>query len=709
MTAHLLLTFLASLASAAVINVQPGLESLVVAVKAAQAEDVLQLEKGEYGYFEPDFVINVPISIIGDASGGTIIQADSTMTPVILRSLGWNVKLKYLSFADAGSLNVCKLELPIALHGESKFKLTTSTLENGLVNVKADLGQWYNDRTVKEFSYEKCVWSPEIADPAISTVESGINPANCHGHFQYSVEFDMMLTSCGVVKAQDEEFVTFDASTDVVVSEVVEWETPQVSLPFPEIRSLNALSNLRVQLGRKFTEISQGTVVSIDYDAVDMEVIVSQQVLPSVGDALAGSGDVSTIVITVTLPNMYTITNSAFGSIKILNSTNPENKVSQWRLLSSECNDKTEIFCRQEIQFEMKACQLTSTLGLQGVPVKCQIGAGESCQELSEDDALADITISLNSNDFCVGNNVELEADFVAMAELRDASFKEQHDMATPIAMQDTLFVAFPLWTNTSGLIIENGHIVQMERTSPTEGVECENFPFLYVNDSINQLVQNFIAGNPPEIHTEFILDNEMACVEPSGTFFERILDMTYVIQVSYTSQSALQQLRRRTVYASSKRGRRTSVDKSVEQAVVLQGTESNDKDVIGESNGSLQLALWGVGGAFIAIFTSGCFFFCIVYCCLKMKSKKVHQAEMKRYHYQHMMNRNSNAGSRFMTDSNADFKSWANDIYEEQNHRTTNINDFDDMPYMPYDDEHVSIDAYDQIQSQNGPTVASL
>ncbi|KNC81026.1 hypothetical protein SARC_06640 [Sphaeroforma arctica JP610] len=796
-------------ANGAQIDVSAGLDTLEQAILGAAAGDVLQLQVGSYGYLN-DLVIDKQLTILGASDGETYIEVDSTSTPVVFRSTNLDLSLKELNLRDAATAGDCKLIRPIAMYAGLDYTLTAPSLDDSRVNIQASLGEWYDGRHIEDFSFANCLHSSANGDGAMDRIEIGLDATNCHGHLAFSVMFDQLI-SCGAEKSQTDESVLYDAPLKVTVSEYVEWETSQIILQKPDTRVIDAVSSVRVQLGRKFTAIQEGTLLSSNYEKFDFEMVVSQQSLPSVADALAGGtqSKVSTIELTLTLPSQYTITKNSIGDMQInaMANTDVANTASAWKLTAPECDDPTARYCRQTIEFQVYACELSGTYELLALPFQCQASA-ENCLPLEAEEATTDLVITLSSNDFCTANEVELQADFAATTHLMsDGLFTTAKDMSTGIVPDEILFVAIKLFTEGSGLVIENGAIVAMERGSDDEDATCEDHILPYAGENINKLVQNFIPqvaqvskedkGQPPQIHTEFMMNSNLACVADGVDYEARNLDMKYIISVTYTvtggatngfvaddlvynepgnvtepetepieeaetipekkeeaeepvpevedesneidvtkePEAVPLHLRRRRAIKHLVRGRRLAADKEVDQSLLVKGKLA-DVDVAEVPDPTLNMMLYGIGGAFIALMLTCCVGSAVLYVCYRRQTRKINQIGLTRQ-LRGQMGKNGDSATNGMSglsvfsDNNGNNVSGLCDhgasatsgfgAYNSSNEASpypphaqanmsnmhSNVNDsYDHMPALPYDDEPMGVDAYDSRPPTDGPNM---
>eukprot|EP01134_Creolimax_fragrantissima_P008303 CFRG8303T1 len=515
-------------ANSATIDVAPGADTIQAAIDAANDGDTIQLSEGQYTL--SNYVI-VDKDVVIAGVEGTVVMADGVAVPALFLVEGLGARLRDFLITDTNSQTSCSFQDPQPLNISFMYDIYSAPkglhlFANSLI-IAGDIGPYYNTRSLSDIEFGSCKWSEERASKQrMARAFMEVQTNDCRANIGFSVAFEAMK-SCGVSVTDYATLSSYEVGVVVSFEEEINMEIYETDFDFPNLRTGEAFAQLSLQLDRTQKICSNVEVWHAPPDSNNEEDNTTESALNIIEkinaaitdlDLGAVNDNTSIVEISIVVPcphGVYPLT--AGGTIEVENSDDDQTTASDWAVIGdcSESCSNGEGYCKQKIFFEIVSCDLTATYLIQDLPLGC-VPETQDCTETGQK---ANITFNIDTNELCDENIFNISDAFMPTVSLRtDNTHSENRDNFEFTVSDDTItYWTIHLWTNDTGLNIERGEFVRLERhlVDPVTGEKiedsCEGYPFY--DDDVTMLPQVFNRNQyPAEIDTEIPMSNMWMC-----------------------------------------------------------------------------------------------------------------------------------------------------------------------------------------------------
>eukprot|EP01134_Creolimax_fragrantissima_P006233 CFRG6233T1 len=213
--------------------------------------------------------------------------------------------------------------------------------------------------------------------------------------------------------------------------------------------------------------------------------------------------------------------------------------ITEWTSSTPMCvSNPIDGTCVMEMSFEVKNCDMTGFYTLLNLEIACaeeQAMAG-ACPTVV--DKYMDLILSIQTNDMCKESEFKIEGAFEPDILLKTDNTYLTLRPNNRFTLGEMTYWSIRLWTNVTGIIIEDANIIKLERESDGDCVGLGFEPYQYTND-ISLLTQTFVGVDtivPPEIRTPVPVTAQLACASFDNTF--NIIELNFTVRVDYLDSS---------------------------------------------------------------------------------------------------------------------------------------------------------------------------
>lgn len=571
------------------------------AVANATNGDTIRFSNGTYVLDEP-LLFDKPLTISADS--GVIFQVNNASSGVFSTLNITDFKLVNITVRlGAGGVS-CSLFEPLPLVANFTIAVSQPSISSGKVNLNADLGPWYNTRNLRNLHFTTCNFL-DNANNSLLDYAWSLDGA-CHGYAQFKVGFNRLI-NCGLtpedlgtntiyngeVRADFRETITsVRVPTERIGSALVHMSilvnrvdnvvaTIAVNYPLAVLEAVITAVNVAVDGGNvssiviKVTTPAPYTINSTspltmstsnlnDVDLTSTTPIISESCNnQGIGEYcvqyitfnLTGcdlSGDYLIPTLSIVCQESAVVDNicpagSANGSIPFFLATN------------EFCS---EAYCRvprSTILTDVSSPSLTGTIK----ECKDSCTGNTSCQafvyefmtgECTQRTAKKPLAVNLDMDAYTQG---KCEFDVGTLFELDivlrpDFEYEGERPNAT-FTLGTTSYWTIRVWTNTSGVLVDNAVITDFERKSDGD---CEPFNEF----DIQPREPNFTgATEQPVGKIDFFINVTAALSCASVNASNNSVTLNFTVTVTYDANS-----RRRRRHLSMQRRAPSNADDSV-------------------------------------------------------------------------------------------------------------------------------------------------
>eukprot|EP01134_Creolimax_fragrantissima_P008255 CFRG8255T1 len=534
-------TLVAASASAAVINITPGVSALSYAITNNPPGSEIVLAPGVYvetAYISVDKAVTVRSQ---DPDNMAIIQGS---TPVLFGITDMaEFKLEDVQLQALAGGTICSLEEPIALTGDFNYKLfppvtmnSAGTMKmgvaNGALNVVGSIGNWFNTRVLADIEFDECDYAGgKIIAPFVDVL------ATCDAELGFSVDFTNFAI-CGVVETEYPTMNSYESDLKIWFDEYVTMVDETKPLRIAVNRTGTAMTHLKMEIDRV---ANIAATIEPKWPYAELEAAITSV------DVQAISENVSTIQLQVNVPSPYTVPSGSSGEV-LFNQTDDGEMVTGAWSITEQCNGlDSDVLCTQTITFDITACDLSGLYYIFGLEFTCieedSQGNPLECPTILGD---ADLFFAIDTNDLC-DDVFQLEALFTPTITLRP---DETYVGVRPddiFSLGEMSYWTIHLWTNESGVGFDFAEVIKIVRTS--DNMDCSGFAWFGddIGVDANSFSQTFKSYGPltfpaADIDFPLLVTADMACARADSSGSSLLLNFT--VLGDYMDNSGLRRRR---------------------------------------------------------------------------------------------------------------------------------------------------------------------
>ncbi|KNC74622.1 hypothetical protein SARC_12837 [Sphaeroforma arctica JP610] len=593
------------------LTLNPG-DNLATEIAGAFAGDSIYLTPGEYFLDEP-IVVDRAIRLEGDDA--VLIVPDGKSTVLAFGDIdGFDSWLEGITIKTVTG-NECELADPYLEDLRYNMSVISSTITNDHLDVLASGGKWHKQRQLTDVTFNNCKYSENHPDKMIGGVHKLMG--DCRSVVGYSVPVKS-LSECGTTSRKVGAFTQYAARIGATYNDHINMKNPD--------QELRATVN---RMGRA----NQATLIIHDkarnimasgggaYSEAQLTVSVS-----SMDSGYFDGWNRSLVTAETRVKSPYTILDGATGPVIVL-STKQDNVIVGQYTVDQQCNRLRGTECKQTLQIEITACDMSGAYSISNIPMTCQDEKEEGevieCPILKQTGWSSDIQFSLNTHDSCTESAVITGPPFEVAYKFRSDFLFRSTRPSSVYALGEKAY--WSLMTSASARPVDlfNAEIIKASRAS--EGNCADQFYVI----PLEHLNQRF-SPEASEVQVSTIITPQLACASKGGAKTSFVVSLTILFDYDIALR------RRRNVNADIRPrgllGKREVDEQTVEIELITQYTdeelEAAANTAEGDGNNTMIVMGAVAGGAILVL--------CCCSCCIAavavvvIRRKKLQAAEEK-------------------------------------------------------------------------------
>jgi len=234
--------------------------AFTTAVANASDGDTIRFTSGTYVLNEP-LLFDKALTIVADP--GVYFQVSNASSAVFQTSRLIDFKLVNITVRLGPDGVTCSLAEPQPLQANFSIAVSQPSVTSGNVNLNADLGLWYNTRNIRDMHFSTCNFLDNAANNLLDYVWS--LDGECHGYAQFKVKFSR-LVDCGLTP-------TIQGTNSIYSGEVrAEYRETITSVREPTERNGSAVVRMSILVNRVDNVVA---MAAANYPLAVLEAVIT--------------------------------------------------------------------------------------------------------------------------------------------------------------------------------------------------------------------------------------------------------------------------------------------------------------------------------------------------------------------------------------------------------------------------------------------------